>query len=137
MQFTSHKHRQAPSVIIVSLIDVLLVVLIFLMVTTTFKQQPAVKLALPKTSQQKPGAAENSLIVTVAKDGTLYLAADPVTSDTLQKRLAEALHAHPQATLSIRGDTAAPWGQIMKVMDIGKAVGITTANAWTRNAQSP
>ncbi len=40
--------------------DVLIVLLIFLMVTTTFKQQPSLRLALPESSQaQKEGANEN------------------------------------------------------------------------------
>jgi biopolymer transport protein ExbD len=72
MQFNVHKRRQTPTVIIISLIDVLLVVLIFLMVTTTFKQQPAVRLALPESRQAKPGATENALVVTIPKQGTMF-----------------------------------------------------------------
>ena len=57
MRFYVRKRRQAPSVIIVALIDILIVLLIFLMVTSTFKQQPVLKLALPESSQaQKTGA---------------------------------------------------------------------------------
>jgi biopolymer transport protein ExbD len=124
MQFTTHKHRQAPSVIIVSLIDVLLVVLIYLMVTTTAKQQPAIKLALPQSKQQRPGATENSLIVTIAKQGPLYLKADPVTLDILQKRLTEAVHANPEMTVSIRADKDVPLGQVVKVLNAAKDAGI-------------
>jgi biopolymer transport protein ExbD len=137
VQFTTHKHRQAPSVIIVSLIDVLLVVLIFLMVTTAFKQQPAVKLALPESKQQKTGAAENSLVVTIAKQGPLYLKSDPVTLDILQQRLQDAVRANPQTTLSIRADTDAPLGQAIKVMDTAKAAGITVANIFVHAAAAP
>ena len=59
MNFVKNKRRKVPSVIIVSLIDVLLVVLIFLMVSTTFKkEQPALKLALPESKVAKPGTAD-------------------------------------------------------------------------------
>ena len=45
--------------IIVALIDILIVMLIFIIVTSTFKQQPALKLALPESSQaKKSGATE-------------------------------------------------------------------------------
>ena len=48
MQFRARHRRSAPSVIIISLIDVLMVVLIFLVVSTTFKDRlPAIDLALP------------------------------------------------------------------------------------------
>jgi biopolymer transport protein ExbD len=137
MQFVPHKRRQAPTVIIVSLIDVLLVVLIFLMVTTTFKQMPSVKLALPESKQQKAGSTENSLIVTISKQGPIYLQTSPVTMETLQKKLADAVHANAETTLSIRADTEAPWGQIVKVMDAARAANIKVANAFTRTAQGP
>src|SRR5436853_6847882 len=54
MNFSGHKRRRPPSVIIGSLIDVLLVVLIFLMVTTAFKDTPAFKVPLPETTHQPP-----------------------------------------------------------------------------------
>jgi biopolymer transport protein ExbD len=124
-------------VIIVSLIDVLIVVLIFLMVTTTFKQQPALKLTLPESSQQKTGAGNDAIIATIAKNGTLYFKTVPVTSDAFQKRLNEAVAANPNMTLSIRADTDAPWGQVVKVRDAAKAAGIKNVSASVRTEGTP
>jgi biopolymer transport protein ExbD len=135
MQFATHKRRAAPTVIIVSLIDVLIVVLIFLMVTTTFKQQPAIKLALPESKQPKAGASDNALIVTVPKQGPLYLKTDPVTLETLQQRLVEAVRLNPQTTLAIRADTDTTTGQLIKVMDAAKAANIKVASVFTRAAR--
>ena len=133
MQFIAHNHRQAPSVIIVSLIDVLLVVLIFLMVTTTFKQQPAVKLALPESKQEKIGASDHSLEVTISKEGILSLKGNAVTKDILEKRLEEAVLANPDTTLAIRADKDAPWGRVVNVMDAAKAANIKVASAFIRS----
>src|SRR5580658_3512165 len=102
MQFTSRKRRNAPTVIIISLIDVLIVVLIFLMVTTTFKQQPAIKLTLPESNQPKSGASEDALIVTIPKQGPLYLNKDPVTPEKLKDALVEAVRGNPKTTVQIR-----------------------------------
>ena len=135
MQFTTRKRRQPPTVIIISLIDVLIVVLIFLMVTTTFKEQPSVKLALPQSRQPKTGATENALIVTIPKEGPMFLKTDPVTLEALQQKLIEAVRANPQTTLAIRADEGAPWGQVVKVMEAAKAANIPVANAFTRPAQ--
>jgi biopolymer transport protein ExbD len=134
MQFAVRKKHQAPTVIIISLIDVLIVVLIFLMVTTTFKQQPSVKLALPESNAPKAGATENALIVTIQKEGPVYLKDEPVTMNTLREKLIEAVRQNPQTTLAIRADTAAPWGQVVKVMDAAKAAHIPVANAFTKPA---
>jgi biopolymer transport protein ExbD len=135
MQFSARKKRQPPTVIIVSLIDVLVVVLIFLMVTTTFKQMPSIKLALPESKQPKTGAADNSLIVTVSKDGLLYLKTDPVTMDSLQQRFAEAVRLNPQTTLAIRADTDTGVGKVIKIMDAAKSANIKAANIFTLPAK--
>lgn len=135
MQFTTQRKKNPPTVIIVSLIDVLIVVLIFLMVTTTFKQLPAVKLALPESKQFKPGASDSAMIVTISKDGMLFLKTDPVTLDTLQQKLMAAARANPQTSLAIRADTDTPMGKVIKVMDAAKAANIQAANIFTKPSQ--
>src|SRR6266851_4310396 len=99
MRFYVRKKRQAPAVIIVALIDVLIVLLIYLMVTTTFKQQPALKLALPESSQaQKTGAQETPpLVVSIDPKGNLRLGPEgkPVTAERLRADLLEAAARTP------------------------------------------
>lgn len=133
MRFLTRKRRSAPTIIIISLIDILIVLLIFLMVSTTFKQQPALKLALPESKQGKPGASENSpLVVTIAKQAPfLYLNTDPVTAERLQNELINRVAKNPQLTLAIRADTDAPFGQIVKVMDIAKLARVKSVSAFT------
>lgn len=135
MRFTKGRRRQAPSVIIVSLIDVLLVVLIFLMVSTTFRQTPAVKLALPEAKEtQKSGVSPDKMVVTIAKtEPHLYLGTRPVTFDRLQQELALQVAKNTNLSLAIQADEGAPWGQIVKVMDAAKGAKIRTVDAVTKN----
>jgi biopolymer transport protein ExbD len=123
MQFRTRKKRQAPAVIIISLIDILIVLLIFLMVTTTFKQRPAVKLALPESRQAREGTSDNpNIVVTIAKtEPYLFLDANPVTLSRLQDELIRRAAQNPRLQLAIRADTDAPFGQIIKVMDAAKS----------------
>jgi biopolymer transport protein ExbD len=137
MQFIARKRRAPPTVIIVSLIDVLIVVLIFLMVTTTFKQQPAVKLSLPSSTQAKPGANENTLVVTITKQGMLFLKTEAVTAEKLRQDLVDAARANPNIMLAIRADNDAPWGQVVKVRDAAQAAHITSVNAWVNTGKTP
>ena len=138
MRFYLRKRRTAPAVIIVALIDVLIVLLIFLMVTTTFKQQPALKLALPESSQAlKTGANEDApLVVTVDKEGNLRLGVEslPVTNERLRAELQARAAANPELKLAISADKAAPWGQIVKIMDAAKEAKIKIANAFMKEA---
>ncbi len=136
MQFNRHRRRGAPTVIIVSLIDVLIVVLIFLMVTTTFKQQAALKLALPESSEEKQGATlERAAIVSIDKRGVLYFqsATDgganiAVPYERLEELLKQEEARNPKLVLTINADTDAPWGRVVKVRDAAKAAHIKSVN---------
>ena len=135
MRFYHKKRTQPPSIIIVSLIDILIVLLIFMMVTTTFKQQPALKLALPESQQSKSGASDDNLVVTVAKQPPyLYLGTLEVTPEQLKNELTKKVAQNPQIKLAIRADTDAPFGQIIKVMDIAKLANIKAVNAFTKTS---
>ena len=52
MQFVTRKRRPAPGVMIVSLIDIMMVLLIFLMITSTFKKQPYARLQVRDLREQ-------------------------------------------------------------------------------------
>jgi biopolymer transport protein ExbD len=141
MRFYRRKRRQPPAIIIVALIDILIVLLIFLMVTTAFKQQPALKLALPQSSQaQKTGTQENPpLVITIDPTGNLRLGTEgkPVTVDQLKADLLAAIAKSPNLKLAISGDEGAPWGKIVKVMDTAKEVGIQGVSAFTKQVAKP
>jgi biopolymer transport protein ExbD len=141
MRFLAHKRRHTPSVIIVALIDVLIVLLIFLMVTTTFKQHPQLKLTLPESSEaKKPGAGENPVVeVSIDKEGNLRYGEDaqPVTLEQLAARLREAVAKNPQVTLAINADEAAPWGKVVKVRDAAVEAKIKSLVAYTREKTKP
>ncbi len=137
MRFTTRKHRQTPAVIIVALIDILIVILIFLIVTTTFKQHPALKLALPESKQPRPGVSESVPIqVTITKEGSFYLGQTPVTLEKLKATLTAKEAQNPAVSVSIRADTDAPWGKIVNVMDAAKAANIKNVNALIHTAEA-
>ncbi len=135
MRFQTRKPNKPPSVIIVSLIDVLIVVLIFMMVATTFRQHPALRLALPESRQAvKPGDTGDTVIITIAKEEPhLYLDRRPVTLEKLLTELKASTARNPHLSLSIRADTGAPFGEVVKVMDAAKEAGITVVNAFTKS----
>jgi biopolymer transport protein ExbD len=137
MQFVPHKRRRAPSVIIVSLIDVLLVVLIFLMVSTTFKKnQPSLKLTLPESKQAKAGTTETKpfLILIASNTPYLYLEGQPVTLDRLQKEMESAAKKDPQLKVSIKADKHAPLGEYVRVIDAATAAKVAGITLQTEKA---
>jgi len=141
MKFLTHKRRSAPAVIIVALIDVLIVLVIFLLVTTTFKQQPALRLALPESSQaQKSGANENPpLIVSIDEKGGLRFGPneDAKTPGQLRDCLLEAVKKNPDTKLAVRADKNAKWEKIVTVMDLAKQAKVKSLSAFTKDAGKP
>ncbi|MGO9585120.1 MAG: ExbD/TolR family protein [Limisphaerales bacterium] len=133
MRFLIHKRRNTPTIIIVALVDVLIVLLIFLMVTTTFKQQPSLRLTLPQSSQaQKSGVGENQQFeVYIASNGVLLDLQDkmPVSLDVLKSRLLQEVAKNPQLKIAINADKNAPFYRIVNVMDIVKELKIKSVSA--------
>ena len=136
MRFYVRKRKQAPAVIIVALIDILIVLLIFLMVTTTFKQQSALKLKLPESSQaQKSGADENPpFTVSIDNNGIYYLEKLPVTYEQFRNELLKRAAQNPQLVLAINADEKAPWGKIVKVRDAAAEAKIKSLVAYIKEA---
>jgi biopolymer transport protein ExbD len=141
MRFLVRKRKQTPTVIIVALIDVLIVLLIFLMVTTTFKQNPSLKLVLPESSQaQRNGADEKApLVVSIDSKGVMRLGAEalPVTDERLKSELVARAGRDPELRVAISADQDAPFGQIIRVMDAAKGAKIKMVNAFTREPAKP
>lgn len=123
MRFITRKRRQSPSVILISLIDVLLVLLIFLMLTTTFRRFPSLELTLPEAKEAKTQAKEQvDLLVTVSKEVPhLYLGKEPIKPEKLRKAFKAKTKENPDAQLAVRADTDAPWGIILKVIEAAQA----------------
>src|SRR6202140_2646244 len=64
------RHREDPEINLISMIDVLLVLLIFFMVSTTFNQEGRVRVQLPQASETPlPRGAHDPLVITVTAEG--------------------------------------------------------------------
>jgi biopolymer transport protein ExbD len=139
MHFFIRKRRNTPTVIIVALVDVLIVLLIFLMVTTTFKQQSALKVQLPDSSQaKKAGADENPpVVVSIDANGIYYLDKLPKTFEQLKSELISRAAKNPQLVLAINADEKAPWGKIVKVRDAAADAKIKSLVAYTKETAKP
>ena len=142
MSFYPRRKRNAPTIIIISLIDVLIVMLVFLLVTSTFRNQPAVKLTLPDIGDGlKAGASEAKppLVVTIArksaKDPTYFLGDRPVSTEKLLTEL-QAAGARDAATkLVLRADREAEWEDVARAMQFAKKANIASVRAFTKQAQ--
>jgi biopolymer transport protein ExbD len=133
VQFAVRK-RRAPSIIIVSLVDILTILLIFFVVSTTFKKdQPEVQINLPesKTATKAPAELEHA-VVSVDEDDVVKLNGRTTAIDELQKAVSD-LAAPQKSSLALQADKRATFGTIIKVMDALKLAGVRNLPAFTRD----
>ena len=134
MKFAVRK-RRAPSIIIVSLVDILTILLIFFVVSTTFKKdQPEVQINLPESSTANVAPAQTEhAIVSVSEADEVTLDGNPLPVEELETAVRN-LPATRKTTLALQADKKASFGTIIKVMDALKLAGVKNLPAFT-NAQ--
>jgi biopolymer transport protein ExbD len=138
MQLSNGRPRRV-TLDLTPLIDVVLMLVIFFMLTTTFVLSPGVQVDLPQgSSLQKP--RESDAIITITKDGAVYFQDAQVSLETLQAVLQRAKSQQPRLRVVIKADTLVQHGRVVEVMDIAKLVGIerlAIATAPKQAAQQP
>ncbi|MSR65114.1 MAG: biopolymer transporter ExbD [Verrucomicrobiae bacterium] len=136
MKFIERKRRQ-PTIIIVALIDVLCILLIFQMVTMTFRDTAAVQLTLPESKTAADSAAEQQgLVLTISRDEKLSLNEKEVAIDDLLTKLMVAKQKNPDVVLELRADEKVAFGFIIKVMDVAKEANIPAVSAFVRRSHN-
>ena len=126
------RKRRAPSIIIVSLVDILTILLIFFVVSTTFKKdQPEVQINLPEsaTATAQPAQTEHA-IVSVNEADEVRLDGEPVALEDLEAAVRNLL-AGRKKSLALEADRKASFGTIIKVMDALKLAGVKNLPAFT------
>ena len=134
MRFYTRK-RRAPSIIIVSLIDILAILLIFFIVTTTFRKNlPQLQINLPesKSAEQAPAEKDEPVVLSVKSADEISLDGKPVTLDLLADALKTVRAQAPARPIAMQADREAPFGVVVKVLDALKDAGIKNIPAFTQ-----
>lgn len=121
MQLRPQKKR---SVIlnVTSLIDVLFLLLIFFMVSTSFLATPAIKLELPK-AQHSDVVRQKPIVIYVDPGGAVYLNDEPVDMSLLAALLKGKLDESEDKSIVLKADSRVSHGTVVEVMDIVKGAG--------------
>jgi biopolymer transport protein ExbD len=120
------KKEEQPDVNLTPLIDVVFLMLIFFMVSTTFQKESVVKIDLPKASTQEDPVKEDIVEVTVNAAGEYYINRVRVLNREAKTLKAAILkHAGTNSNLPfiIRADAKAPHQSVVTVMDVAGQLG--------------
>jgi biopolymer transport protein ExbD len=130
------RKRRAPSIIIVSLVDILTILLIFFVVSTTFKKdQPEVQINLPdsKTASTAPSDLDHAIVSVNAED-EIQLDGQLIKIEDLENSVRN-LPPTKKSSLALQADRKASFGTIIKVMDALKLAGIKNLPAFTHSGK--
>jgi len=122
MQF-KEKKKKSQGINITSLIDVMFILLIFFMVSSSFIEQPGMKLELPAIKSQEVARIEN-LVMFVSKDGKIMIGEKSVAMDSLVVEIEKLVPEMKEKTLILKADKSTKHGLIVQIMDIAKRSGL-------------
>jgi biopolymer transport protein TolR len=106
------------------LVDVMLVLLIIFMVAAPMLHQ-GIEVALPRAQAKNlPLKVQDPIVLSINRDGQVYLRETAVPSEDLVERLKAQLAARPDDTVFLKGDRDAPYGRIIDVLDLLQRGGI-------------
>ena len=105
------------------LVDVMLVLLIVFMITAPLLAT-GMRIDLPQAKSSEPLDPKEPVIVTVVKDGKIYLGQDQITIDELPSAVRAKLGNDPSRTIHVRGDRDAAYGDMIAIMDRLAQVGL-------------
>jgi len=114
--------RRRPTINITSLIDVMFLLLIFFMVSSTFREHLGIDVTLPHAETAVEQTMEPQEITVTAK-GDFFFGQQLVDEAGLEKSIQELLRENPDAVFVLRADENAEFGRVVRAIDIARDAG--------------
>ena len=128
MNFRRRRPPEDPEINLIPFIDVLLVILIFLMLTTTYSKVSELKINLPTANAQASKSRPAEVVVLVAADGRYMVNQRMLAGrgiETLAASLAQVAGNAKDPVVIINADAQASHQSVINVMDAARRVGLT------------
>lgn len=138
MNFQRDHRRDEPEINLIPLIDVLLVILIFLMVSTTYARFSELKINLPTSGAEQTPNKPKQIEITVDANGN-YQINDAMLAQATPSALANALKqaagSDNDPVLVINADAKATHQSVINVMEAARQAGMSRITFATQSAQ--
>ena len=132
------RQKEEPEINLIPFIDVLLVVLIFLMLTTTYSKFTEMQLKLPVADADAQRDYQKEIVVAVASDGRYMVNKAPVAGrspEALAAALTDAAKAGKDSVVIISADAVAPVQSVITVMEGARRAGLAQITFATQSSQ--
>ena len=112
------KIRRKPKIDVVPLIDVLMVLIIFFLVTMQFQELRALNVKLPKIESAGSNLVRNELIISIKAKGETFVNGNPTDRDDLEKLLKTSASLKKKPMVLVVADENVPLKFVTKVVDL-------------------
>ncbi len=127
-----------PDVNLTPLIDVVFLMLIFFMVSTTFEHQSRIKIDLPEASAAPTSQEDERLEILIDAQGRYFIGDQQVvntTAKTLKSAISKAVGEREGLTVIIRADAETPHQAVITALDVTSQLGLTHISLATSKTQ--
>ncbi len=128
MAFGRLERTQGPEpmseINVTPLVDVMLVLVVIFILTAPLLAN-SIRLELPRAQGTQPGAAPQSVTVSVDKAGQAFLDGEALAQDALAARLKDVAARRPDTEVQLRADAAVPYGRVAELMGAAQAAGLS------------
>ena len=131
-----NSYKPLSDINVTPFVDVMLVLLIIFMVAAPL-MMVGVPLQLPKTSAAKVAPPKEPLVISIDKDGKLFIRKDEVAEQDLVARLAEIRGREADTVVYVRGDKVLEYGRVMQVMGLVGQAGFGKISLVAEGASPP
>lgn len=118
------KHSPDATLDLTPLVDMVFLLNIFFMVSTTFIVMPAIRIDLPQAAAEKVEIEKDRVSVSVDTAGVLYFDQDPVDEGAMRARLARTASENSRTLVLVRGDRSANYGPVVDLLDMVRQAGL-------------
>ncbi|HEX9708015.1 MAG TPA: biopolymer transporter ExbD [Steroidobacteraceae bacterium] len=123
---------------LISLVDVVLLLVIFFMLSTTFVQEGRLRVELPEAGAAKAESTVNPIVITISAQGSFRLNDRALVNNeraTLRAALRQVAGDSNGRPVTIRADARATHQSVVTAMDVAAKLGFTQVNIATVSAQ--
>lgn len=119
-----HKQQEEAQIDMTSMLDIVFIMLIFFIVTSSFVRESGVEVNRPQASNST-SQKEANIFIAVTADNEIYIDKRVVDKERVQPTLEHLVIEQPNASLVIQADEFAFNGTVVAVMDSAKSAGIS------------
>jgi biopolymer transport protein ExbD len=139
MKLRQTSSEDEPAVNLTPLIDVVFILLIFFMVSTTFQRESEIKIELPEASSEPVEEKEEVLEIVIDIEGHYFIDEQQVVNtelETLKTAIRKFLGEQTEIPVVIRADRNTPYESVVRAMDATAQLGLLQMSLATNQPES-